>query len=81
MQLVQILISLALGALAGWLASKIMKTDHGLLMNIILGVVGGALGGWLGSLIGIAGGWVTSLLLAIGGACLVIFIAKLIAKK
>ncbi|WP_321340606.1 GlsB/YeaQ/YmgE family stress response membrane protein [Breoghania sp.] len=28
------------GALAGWIASKIMKADHGLLMNILIGILG-----------------------------------------
>ncbi|MBO4229104.1 MAG: GlsB/YeaQ/YmgE family stress response membrane protein [Clostridia bacterium] len=77
----QILVSLVIGALVGWLAGKIMKSKNGLLVNIILGILGGALGGWLGSLIGIGGGWVTSILLAIGGSCLIIWILRLIKKK
>ena len=32
--------SIILGAIAGWIAEKIMKTDTGLLMNIIVGIVG-----------------------------------------
>ena len=36
-----------IGAIAGFLAEKIMKRDHGLLTNIIVGIVGGILGGWL----------------------------------
>ena len=39
--MIRLLVSLALGALAGWIAGKIMKSSHGLLMNIILGLVGG----------------------------------------
>ena len=34
------ILSIILGAIAGWIAEKIMKSDHGLLMNIILGIVG-----------------------------------------
>ena len=35
------------GGIAGWIASKIMKTDAsmGIVMNIIVGIVGGLLGG------------------------------------
>ena len=40
----QILISLAIGALCGWLAGQFMGSkNNGLIINIILGIVGGAL--------------------------------------
>jgi hypothetical protein len=32
--------AILIGAFAGWLAEKIMKSDHSLLTNIILGVIG-----------------------------------------
>ncbi|MBP5730396.1 MAG: GlsB/YeaQ/YmgE family stress response membrane protein [Clostridia bacterium] len=77
----QLLVAIAIGALSGWLAGKIMKSEGSFLRNLILGIVGGALGGWLGSLIGLGGGWVMSIILAIAGACLVIFLWRLIFKK
>ncbi len=76
-----LLVSLALGALAGWIAGKIMKSSHGLLMNIVLGLVGGLIGGWLGGLIGIGGGWVSGLILAVAGACILIWLGRLISGK
>ena len=36
----QLIISLILGAVAGWIAGKIMKSSHGLLMNINKRAVG-----------------------------------------
>ena len=33
--------SIIIGIIAGWLAEKIMKRDHGLLTNLIVGVLGG----------------------------------------
>ena len=36
-----------IGIIAGWLAEKIMKRDHGLLTNLIVGVVGALIGGFL----------------------------------
>ena len=36
--------TLVVGALAGWLASKIMDNQGGLIRNIILGIVGGIVG-------------------------------------
>ena len=37
------------GAIAGWLASIVMKTNasQGLLMDIIVGIVGGLIGGFV----------------------------------
>ena len=80
MNFIQILVGLAVGAVIGWLAGKIMKTKNGLLFNIIIGLLGGALGGWLGSLINIGGGWVMSVILSIVGSCLILWIIKLFKK-
>tara|TARA_R100000951_G_C2598209_1_gene167322 strand:+ start:617 stop:877 length:261 start_codon:yes stop_codon:yes gene_type:complete len=43
-----ILIAVILGAVAGWLAGVIMKSNTGgVLFNIILGIVGSFVGHWL----------------------------------
>ena len=43
------IIWLIVGGLIGWVASMIMKTDaqHGLTLNVVVGIVGAMLGGWL----------------------------------
>lgn len=43
------IILIIVGALIGWLASKIMNTDaqQGALINVIVGIVGALLGRWL----------------------------------
>lgn len=40
---------LIVGGLAGWIASKIMKTDAsmGVLLNIVVGIIGAFIGGWV----------------------------------
>ena len=48
-----LLISLFIGAVAGWLASLLMGKKKGLITNIILGIIGGFIGSWLLGLIGI----------------------------
>ena len=49
-----IIYALLIGAVAGWLAGKIMKGGgFGALINIILGIVGGAVGNWLFGTLGI----------------------------
>ena len=77
----KLIVAILLGALSGWIASKIMKSKNGFWMNVLLGIVGGAVGGWLGSLIGIGGGWVMSVILAVAGACLILWVVKAITKK
>ncbi len=71
-----------IGAVAGWLASKVMNIQAGLLTIIILGIVGGFVGGWglakLGIVIG--GGLVGSIIVSALGAVVLIFIYKLITK-
>lgn len=74
------------GAIAGWLASIVMKTNasQGLIMDIIVGIVGGLIGGWLLGLLGI-GGDVTginigSILTAFIGAVVLLAILRLIRR-
>ena len=79
----QIILWILLGALAGWLAGIIMKSKGSLIRNIILGIAGALVGGFIVSLIG--GGVSTfsfwGFIVAIAGACLLIFLWRLIFKK
>lgn len=76
---------LVVGLIAGWLASKIMKTNTSLLTELILGVVGAVLGGWISSLllgVNLVGAInLTSILVALLGSILVIFIYRLIKRR
>jgi uncharacterized membrane protein YeaQ/YmgE (transglycosylase-associated protein family) len=77
----QLVISLVIGGVIGWLASIIMKTNAqmGLIANIIVGIVGSALGFWVAGLLGLAaGGDIVRWLIAIGGAVLLIAILKML---
>lgn len=83
MSLINIVLWIIFGALAGWLAGLIMKSERGLIGNVILGIIGSFVGGWVASLLGInvADGFsIGSLLVAIGGACLVILVVRAVAK-
>ncbi|MDD3882773.1 MAG: GlsB/YeaQ/YmgE family stress response membrane protein [Eubacteriales bacterium] len=69
-----ILVSLAIGALCGWLAGKIMNTKQTMLMNIILGVVGGFVFSLIAGLIGIsASNIIGEVIFGTVGACLCIW--------
>ena len=79
--MVTILIAIATGALAGWIASLIMGTKGGLIRNIVLGVVGGFVGGYVFKLLGISiAGYFGTVVQAVAGSCLVVFVANLLFK-
>ncbi|MEM0961398.1 MAG: GlsB/YeaQ/YmgE family stress response membrane protein [Bacteroidota bacterium] len=64
------------GALAGFLAEKIMKADMGLGMNIVVGIVGALIGGFVVDLIpGVSsdGGLIWSVLVATLGAVILLW--------
>jgi uncharacterized membrane protein YeaQ/YmgE (transglycosylase-associated protein family) len=44
--------AIIIGGIAGWLAERFMKSDMGVLMNILLGIVGAAVANLLLGLIG-----------------------------
>ena len=69
--------AIIIGGIAGWLAEQFMKSDMGLLMNIVLGIVGAAIASAILSVFGIAlGGWIGYLILGFIGACLLIWIVR-----
>jgi uncharacterized membrane protein YeaQ/YmgE (transglycosylase-associated protein family) len=72
---------LLIGLAAGWLAGMIMKSDYGLIGDLIVGVIGAILGGWLFGLAGItAAGLIGQLLVALAGACLLIVAIRFFKK-
>lgn len=82
-----IILWIIIGALAGWIGSKIMNTDaeQGGLANIVIGVIGALIGGFLTRQImgDDAGnnGLIASFVIALIGACLVIFLWKAIRRR
>jgi len=77
-----LIIFLAIGAVAGWLAGLIMKgRGFGLLGNIIVGIIGAVVGGFLFGLLGLAaGGLIGSIVTATAGAVVLLFLIGLIKK-
>jgi uncharacterized membrane protein YeaQ/YmgE (transglycosylase-associated protein family) len=75
---VGIVLWLIIGLVAGWLASQVMHSPHGIFMDLILGLVGSFVGGILSSVIF---GWkpqsiTGSLIVAFVGAVIVIGIHR-----
>ena len=83
MDLVGIIIWWAIGAIAGWLAGQIMKGGgYGLLGDIVVGIVGAAIAGFLLPRLGlfIGGNIVSAIINATIGACILLFIIRLVKR-
>ena len=80
-----IILWIVFGALVGWIASLIMKTDaqQGALLNIVVGIVGAVLGGWIMSVVGesgVSGFNLYSFVLALIGAIVLIAVVKALRR-
>ena len=79
-----IVATLVVGLLAGFLASLVMKSGGGLIMDLIVGVIGGSIGGYLSQLfLGqnmMSGINLTSILTAAVGAIVLLAIVKLVRR-
>ena len=74
--------AIIIGGIAGWLAEQFMKSDTGVLMNIVLGIVGAAIASAILSIFGIVlGGWIGYLILGFIGACLLIWIVRMVRSR
>ena len=74
------------GAIAGWLASKVMKTSRhqGLLMDIIVGILGAFIGGYLFEKFGetgITGFDIWSVFVAFTGAVVLLAVIRLLTGR
>jgi uncharacterized membrane protein YeaQ/YmgE (transglycosylase-associated protein family) len=75
-----LIISLVIGGIIGWLASLVMKTNAqmGIIANVLVGIIGSALGHWVAGLIGISASGIASWLVSLGGAVLLIVLLQMI---
>jgi uncharacterized membrane protein YeaQ/YmgE (transglycosylase-associated protein family) len=69
--------AIIIGGIAGWLAEQFMKSEMGLLMNIVLGIVGAAVASWLLGFLGVSlAGWIGYLIAGFIGACILIAVGR-----
>lgn len=79
--------TLVIGGLAGWIAEKVMKADHGLIMNIIVGIIGSYVGAFLANALGIRlgeifqGWFLGNLIVAAAGAIVLLYVVKLVKNR
>ena len=81
-----IIMTLILGALAGWIASMIMGKDSemGGIANVIVGIIGSVIGGWIYGaffLKGGASGTFVQVLWSVIGAVILLWVINLITGK
>jgi uncharacterized membrane protein YeaQ/YmgE (transglycosylase-associated protein family) len=77
--MVNLIVTLVIGGIVGWLASLIMKTSAqmGILANVVVGIVGSVLGSWLFGVFGlVAYGSIGRWVMSIAGAVVLIWILK-----
>lgn len=80
----EIIVTLLIGAAAGWLGSLIYKgSGLGLLGNVIVGILGGFVGYWLlGKLnISLGNSWLSAILTGAIGAIIILFLFNLVFRK
>jgi uncharacterized membrane protein YeaQ/YmgE (transglycosylase-associated protein family) len=79
-----LIVWLLLGALVGWLASMVMRTDarQGALLNIVVGIIGAMIGGFLlgGPTINNSGLDLTAILVSFVGAVVLLAIVNLATR-
>lgn len=76
-----LIIWILFGAIAGWVASMIMKTDaeQGFIGDVVVGILGAIVGGFLMETFGqsdVTGFNIYSLIVAIIGACVLLFLKR-----
>lgn len=73
--------AIIIGGLAGWIASALMRTDTGIFLNIILGILGAAVASFLLGFLGISfGGWIGYLVAGVIGACILVGLVRAIRR-
>ena len=74
---------LIIGAIAGWLAGRVMKgRGFGIIGNLIVGIIGAFIGGFVFGLLGIATyGLIGSLISSLAGAIILLWIIGLVKKS
>jgi uncharacterized membrane protein YeaQ/YmgE (transglycosylase-associated protein family) len=74
-----LIVTLIVGGIIGWLASMVMKTNSqmGMIANIIVGIVGSGLGSWIFTLLGLGTtGAVGQIIMGIVGAAALIALLR-----
>jgi uncharacterized membrane protein YeaQ/YmgE (transglycosylase-associated protein family) len=78
-----LIVLLVVGLIAGWLAGQIMKSGFGLVGDLVVGIVGAFIGGWLWGTLHfpvLGPWWFTAIVSATIGACILLFLMRLVNR-
>jgi uncharacterized membrane protein YeaQ/YmgE (transglycosylase-associated protein family) len=78
-----IILWIVFGAIAGWLASMIMKSKQGIVLDVITGVIGAMIGGFIMTFFGyggVSGFNLYSLVVAVLGAIVLIALERAVLR-
>jgi uncharacterized membrane protein YeaQ/YmgE (transglycosylase-associated protein family) len=79
--------TLLIGLMAGWIAEKVTRGEHGLITNLIIGILGAYIGGFLANALGLRlgevfHGWFWgNLLVSVVGAVILILAYRLVMGR
>ena len=79
---VSLLGAIVIGILAGWIAEQVMGRRHGLLTNLVIGIIGAFMGAFIADAMDIRyGGFLGSLVISTLGAIVVLLIASMFSGR
>jgi uncharacterized membrane protein YeaQ/YmgE (transglycosylase-associated protein family) len=84
--IINLILWVILGAVAGWLASLVMRTDaeQGGLANVVIGIIGALIGGFLSQMLGgpgVSGFNFVSVIVATLGAIILLAILRVFRRS
>jgi uncharacterized membrane protein YeaQ/YmgE (transglycosylase-associated protein family) len=79
-----LIVALVIGAIAGWLAGKILKgTGFGLIGDIVVGILGSYVGSWLWGVLHlplVGNFWINAIVISTAGAVVLLILWRLIRR-
>ena len=78
------LLWIVIGIVAGFISEKIMRSNQGLLMNLIMGLLGAVIGGFLFINVlhlDLGSPWINALVFATLGAVILLFLSRLLKRR
>lgn len=76
------LVAIIIGIAAGWIAEQLTGRRHGILTNLVVGLLGALIGWWLAGVIDIGvDGWIEWLITSTVGAVILLFLFGLVRRR
>jgi len=78
-----LLLTLVIGAIVGWIASTMLKSSSGIIMDVVLGIVGAVVGSFIMNMLeqpGTTGFNIYSILVSLLGAIAIIWIGRILTQ-